>query len=287
VLLLLWQSIGLAGQCVPPGQWLRPGSGEITRLQDILAEADHPAIVLLGEHHENTSHHQWQLSVIKALQQSGSRIAVALEMLPGVAQAGLDQWLEGAPGQQRFLELTRWKAHWQYDVQLYFPILEYAHRQRIPLYGINLSRALLQRISVDGWESVPESAREGISQPAPPSRDYLYQLAESFRRHMPPDKQQFSDEDKAGFSRFVQVQQLWDRAMADGIAAARKQHPDWLIVALMGSGHMMNGHGVPYQLAAQGLQRPVVLVPWDEHLDCGLLKEGFADAVYGATETPE
>jgi len=40
------------------------------------------------------------------------------------------------------------------------------------------------------------------------------------------------------FARFVGAQQTWDRAMAEALAAARKQHPDSLVVGILGRGHL-------------------------------------------------
>jgi len=69
---------------------------------------------------------------------------------------------------------------------------------------------------------------------------------------------------------------LWDRAMASGIASSVAERQ---VVALMGSGHLRFGHGVPHQLRNLGVQRIYSLIPWDAEEDCTDLREGFADAV--------
>jgi S1-C subfamily serine protease len=49
----------------------------------------------------------------------------------------------------------------------------------------------------------------------------------------------------------------------------------------MGSGHLRDGFGVPYQLASLGVQDVAVLLPWDREDSCSELTPGLADAVFG------
>jgi membrane-associated protease RseP (regulator of RpoE activity) len=81
--------------------------------------------------------------------------------------------------------------------------------------------------------------------------------------------------------RFVESQQVWDRAMAQGIADARARDPQALVVGIMGSGHVLDGHGVPHQLRDLGVKDVVAFVPWDRGEDCSRLVVGLADAVFG------
>ena len=84
--------------------------------------------------------------------------------------------------------------------------------------------------------------------------------------------------DPAAFERFVRGQLVWDRAMAEAIAAAHAREPRALIVGLLGRGHIEHGHGVPYQLAALGLADVATALPWqtDEPYSAGV-----ADFVFG------
>ena len=83
------------------------------------------------------------------------------------------------------------------------------------------------------------------------------------------------------FRRFVESQQIWDRAMAEALAAAAKQPGAPLAVGLMGSRHIIHGHGVPHQLKDLGESELATLVPWDRSADCKDLVAGYADAVFG------
>ena len=65
----------------------------------------------------------------------------------------------------------------------------------------------------------------------------------------------------AGFKRFVEAQQTWDRAFAESLAGARRKYPNATIVAVLGSGHVMHGYGAAHQLKDLGIQNVVSLIP--------------------------
>mgnify|MGYP002525830815 FL=1 len=52
------------------------------------------------------------------------------------------------------------------------------------------------------------------------------------------------------------------------------------MVGIIGNGHLENGWGVPFQLAALGVADVTVLLPWDRGRDCDDLSGGLADAVF-------
>ena len=78
--------------------------------------------------------------------------------------------------------------------------------------------------------------------------------------------------------RFIDAQLLWDRAMAEALAAQRTREPARPVVALMGAGHLENREGVPHQLEALGVPHSLVLIPVEEA--CEALGAGYADAIY-------
>jgi len=267
-----------ASQCVPEGQWLLPRTGHILNQHEFTDQLPRQGVVLLGEHHANAAHHKWQLEIIKSLHQNQPNMALGLEMFPRRIQPILDQWIDGDIDKYEFRELSEWDTIWSFNFDDYFPIFDYAQKNQIRLIALNVSRKLLERVRESGWHRVPQSDREGVGNPARPSRAYAKELAVSFKRHQPPSR----TIDKVGFKRFVQKQLLWDRAMAEGIADTYQQTPNQLVVGLMGSWHIIGGHGVPYQLADLGIKQTVNLIPWDDNLDCDSIDRQFADAIYGS-----
>jgi uncharacterized iron-regulated protein len=278
----------LQGRCVVPGTWLRIADKKVVSNGDILHYMSTQRVVLLGEHHDNPDHHRWQLQVIAGLYALRQNLVIGFEMFPQEVQPVLDKWIAGKLSEAEFLSQSNWYGNWSFDPALYMPLLHFARLNRIPLIALNVNRSLSNEVQAQGWAAIPQEQRQGITNPAPPERAYLEMLASSFVQHHPGLKgheaktlEQFSAEEKQVFKRFVEGQQLWDRAMAQGLAdmAARDNAP--LVVGIMGSGHMMDGFGVPHQLSALGIKETASFVPWDEQMSCEDLVPEFAYAVFG------
>lgn len=262
--------------CIPDNQWFVPKTGGLYSFQDYLAHIPSQGIVLLGEHHENSAHHRWQLAMLTALHKKQPQMAIGLEMFPRYLQNVLDDWINNKISKADFLRQTQWDKIWAYNFNDYLPLLNFARDKQIPLIAINIQKSLLKMAREVGWKNIPDNHRQGITNPATPSKHYLRQLAVSFRRHFEPSVKI----DKQAFSRFVEQQLLWDRAMAQGLASKKTAFP--LIVGILGSWHIINGFGVPHQLKDLGQSDIVAYVPWDEHLDCSRISDQFSDAIFGS-----
>ncbi len=249
--------------------------------------AGRPA-VLLGERHDSAAHHQWQLATLQALLARSPSLSLGLEMVPRRLQPVLDRWVAGELEERAFLEALDWSAIWGYDANLYLPILRFARDRRVPLLALNVDRQLVRRVRAEGLAAVPASEREGVGPPAPASAAYRAQLHRLWQHHpfVPDSGQGRPGLEDPSFVRFVESQQLWDRAMAEAIAERRRRHPGAPVVGLIGHGHLAGGHGVPHQLRALGLGEAAWLLPWDAGLDCDLLQPGLATAVFGVVSPP-
>lgn len=279
----------IAQTCVAESVWTSPATGKSLSRRELVAQFAPKSVVLLGEYHDNVMHHAWQVDMLSALAAQRERIMIGMEMLPRSSQPALDAWVTGAIDEAEFLTQSRWQEYWKFDPALYWPILRFARLNKIPVVALNVDRALLDAVKKQGWENIPAEQRNGITDPAQPAQDYLQMLAQSFSQHgAHPNGQEPApavDSTRVlqdpNFKRFVQAQQLWDRGMAQAMATALQAHPDTLMIGVMGSGHLMDRHGVPLQLADLGVKNVAVLLPWDESLDCDMLTPQFADAVFG------
>ena len=276
--------------CVPPGAWVEPtAAGPRTLAADDLLDrlARRPA-VLLGERHDSAAHHQWQLATLAALQTRRPDLSLGLEMVPRRLQPVLDRWVAGELEERAFLEALDWPAIWGYDAELYLPILRFARDRRVQLLALNVERLMVRRVRAEGLAAVPAGEREGVGRPAPASRAYQVQLHRLWQHHpfVPNSGQRRPGLEDPSFVRFVESQQLWDRAMAEAIADRHRRHPGAPVVALIGHGHLAGGHGVPHQLLALGLGEAAWLLPWDAGLDCAVLQPGLATAVFGVVSPP-
>jgi len=288
---------GVPSACVAPGQWVASQSGGVAvqAASQVLVEFAKRQVVLLGEAHEDPEHHRWQLHTIAGLHALRPRMVLGFEMFPRRLQPVLDDWVIGRLGDAEFLTRSEWQRVWGYDPNLYLPIFHFARMHRIPMLALNVERQLVTRVGDEGWASIPGGEREGITDPAPADRDYAVRLYESYLDHQPHGghrsaqrKQPSEDElTEPKFRRFVEAMQVWDRAMAQGIAEKLRGDDPPLVVAIMGSGHVRNGDGVPRQLRDLGVTRIAVALPWNLSDSCAALVPGVADVVFGVEDRPQ
>jgi len=266
-----------AQQCIPDGKWLLPVSSKTVDPDNYLPQLYKEKVILLGEHHANAGHHLWQLDLLKKLHANNPNMLIGLEMFPRRMQPLLDKWVNKTIDQAGFVEKSEWDKIWAFDFNHYLPLFAFARDNQIPLVGINVDKSLLKMTGKHGWDNIPEKHRLGISDPEKPSEPYVRELAISFQGHY-TDPSRIS---KKAFLRFVQQQLLWDRAMAEALATTRKNNQDKQIIGIVGSWHIINGHGIPHQLKSLGVKEMLTLVPWDEHLSCDSVNPKFADAIFG------
>ena len=273
---MLWSAAN-----TPAARWVVPATRRERPESEVIRDAARSRIVLLGELHDRADHHRWQLQTVSALA-ARRPVVLGFEMFPRRTQAVLDRWVAGELDSGTLLRESDWQGVWGFPAPLYLPLFEFARLNRAPMRALNVDRALVSRVGREGWAAVPVGAREGVSDPAPPTSAYRTMLAEAMAAHggeaAPSD---------AGMQRFVEAQLTWDRALAEGLVAAARAYPDALIVGIMGTGHLEHGYGVPHQLSALGERNVTVLLPWDVDRDCTRLTPDLADAVFGIVPAVE
>jgi hypothetical protein len=225
-------------------------------------------------------------------------MVLGFEMFPRRAQPVLDRWVAGALNREAFLEEVEWSTVWGYDSALYMPLFDFARMHRLPMVALNVDRALVSRVSEEGWPAIPAADRQGLGDPAPAGPGYLERLGRVYAVHLEtaakvpdakvsdaPREETLPDPDDPGFLRFVAAQLTWDRAMAEALATARNSADAPLVVGIVGRGHAEYGDGIPHQLVDLGVGDTAVLLPWDSDRPCEELapKGGpaVAEAVFG------
>lgn len=275
-----------AATCVPPARWvsLLPGGTRQEPADTLLARMAQRPVVLLGEGHDIPEHHRWQLHTLAALHGRQPRMVMAFEMFPRAVQPALDRWVRGELSEAEFLRATDWARNWGYDAQMYLPLFHFARMHRIPMLAVNVDRDFSRAVGEKGYDALPPEKRADVGRPAPALQAYEDFLFASFAQHGSGDN---ARRDDPAFRRFLETQLVWDRAMAERIAAARARDPQAVVVGIMGTGHLMNGWGVPHQLRDLGVRDPAVLLPWEPENDCRRLQAGHADAVFGLAAREE
>ncbi|NQU59281.1 MAG: ChaN family lipoprotein [Rhodospirillales bacterium] len=279
--------------CVAPGRWQSPGDGFEIKQKNLLDEMAKRPVVMLGEAHTSGEHHRWQLHTLAALYSRNPNMVLGFEAFPRAVQPILDRWIRGELSEQKLIELSRWNDVWRYDSALYMPLFNFARMHRIPMRALNVERGLIAAISRDGWASIEAAQRAGLGDPLAPSKAYRESLTKVFAMHGDEDGKgketpALSQADELRLTRFIEVQTIWDRAMAEAIAQVRTAGGKPLVVAIVGRGHVEYGFGIPHQLTDLGINNAAVLLPWDKGLACEQLKTdgglSVADAVFGVDE---
>lgn len=264
--------------CADAGQWVAPGSGRIPA-REVLSSAAEQSVVLLGESHDSADDHRWQLQTIAALAALRGKVVLGFEMFPRRVQPALDRWVAGELGEKEFLAAADWDRVWGYEAPLYMPLFHFARLNRIPMIALNVEHSFPQAVGARGFDAVPPEKREGVSAAAPASEAYMKRLFSIYRKH--PDKGKSPTRSDPAFLRFVQSQLVWDRAFAQAIAERIRRDPAALVIAIMGSGHIMHGDGVPHQLESLGVTDVASLLPWEANTECHEFSPGLATAVFG------
>ena len=267
--------------CAPAASWVVPAGKKATSTE-IIARAAKQSVVLLGETHDNLEHHRWQLQMLAALHAVRPDMVIGFEMFPRRVQKALDRWVAGELSETEFLAAADWDAVWNTEASYYLPLFHFARMNRIPMLALNIDTRLRREISAKGFDGVAESEREGVTRPAAPNIAYLDYLLPIYREHEREGKKKSeTSRDDPDFRRFVESQQLWDRAMAQAIQRALERPGRPLVVGIMGAGHIKHGYGVPHQLKDLKVADVAMLLPWDSGKACGQLVAGIADAVFG------
>lgn len=315
------RAVRLAEACRTPGIWIDAPSGSAASRNQFLDGLAAKPLVLLGEFHDSAEHHRWQLHTLAALHSRAPQMVIGFEMFPRHVQPVLDRWVKGELPEKAFLEAVEWQQVWGFDAALYMPLFDFARMHKIPMVALNVDRSLITRVAAEGWAAIPEDARRGIGTPVRASSAYRQSLARVFAmkealKHghgaagggkpeagkpepaKPGEAANVPEPPKLTmgefmqiwarpkFQRFVEAQTVWDRAMAEGLADAKRAHPQALIAGIMGGGHVAHGYGVPYQLAGLGQHGSTVLMPIDAGDDCAKMPPDFADAVF-TVEAPK
>jgi uncharacterized iron-regulated protein len=230
--------------------------GDVVRLKDhavipfdrMVGEASKSRVIIVGETHDNKSHHDLQLKIIRTLYEGGAPLAVGLEMFRAENQELLDKWWRWGMPTEQFEALYR--ENWGIPWPLYRDIFLYTRQKRIPLVGLNVPREIIAKVAREGYGSLTEAERKRL----PPGltctidEEYRALIRKTFTEH--------AHASGRSFEHFCEAQMVWDTAMAIHALDYLDKNPGSRIVILAGSVHAWK-YAIPRQIATM---RPDVTV---------------------------
>ncbi|MBD1845569.1 ChaN family lipoprotein [Cyanobacteria bacterium FACHB-63] len=213
--------------------------------QMVLKQLRQSRVIYLGETHDSEADHRAQLEIIRSLHQQNPKLAIGMEMFQRPFQSGLDSYLAGASTATRLREFTEYDKRWGYSWEFYYPIINFAKENRLPVVALNTPAEVTRKVARQGLESLTAEEKRYI----PPIDEirleperYRDRLQKIFAAHAGKGSSRW-------FNSFFQAQVLWDETMADAIVQFLNKNPDRQIIVLAGQGHIIYGDGIPSRVA--------------------------------------
>lgn len=240
--------------------------------QTVLKQLRQSRVIYLGETHDSEADHRAQLEIIRSLYQQNPKLAIGMEMFQRPFQTGLDSYLTGASTETMLRESTEFDKRWGYSWEFYYPIINFAKTNQLPVIALNTPAEVTRKVARQGLESLTAQEKRYI-----PPIDEIRMEPERYRDRL---QKIFAAHAGKGSSRwfnsFFQAQVLWDETMADAIVQFLQKNPDRQIVVLAGQGHIIYGDGIPSRVDRRipGIkQSKILLNPPAEYLK----ETGIAD----------
>lgn len=227
-----------------------PSGAEIGR-GAFFARIEEADVIYLGEQHGNPYHHASQLEVVRRLVTVGRNPALGFEALSLPQTSDVMNFVSaGTSHASQTGQVARLRSAIAWDEEderwrNYGALLEFARANKLQVAGIDLPRALRQRITRVGMSGLGVVERRQV--PESGFSDVAYEtlmherLNDSHCGHAPPNL----------LSRLYETWVARNDAMALAISDLVKEQPGRPVVVILGWGHVANNMGVFERVAAR------------------------------------
>ena len=215
-----------------------------TRMFDRLAGAGY---LLLGEVHDNTSHHRNQAQVIDYLSSRGLATAVAFEMIDGSQEKFIGDRKFSSADELIGL-LNHVDSGWDYE-NYYRPVFESVIRAGFRILAANIDRDRLIDIVMQHGADIPDQTSHILSRTR-----FTPELELEMQKDIIESHCDMLDSEQA--LPMVQAQRIRDATMASSLSGSKSD----LSVLIAGNGHVRRDSGVPKYILAQDKEASVVAV---------------------------
>lgn len=250
---LQWDGEAPYAPIEPPklGDILHTATGHYVSRQQLFSSLGHYPLVYVGEVHDNPASHRLQLDILKALlARYPGQMALGMEMFNTEQQPALDRWIAGELSEKEFLRESRWYDNWGGDFELYRKLLEFSRDQKIPVIGLNVTKALGRKVSMTALDQLDSEVSERL-----PEMD----MNDPYQRRM---VEAIFGAHGAGASlleSFQRRQTLWDETMAESVSGYMQENQGRRMLVVAGGWHVNYGFGIPRRVHRR-LPLPYVLV---------------------------
>lgn len=230
-----------------PGGVIHSGS-EVVTVDDMIDALSQVEIVFIGEKHDDSFAHNWELFIWQAL--GSDHRALALEMFETDVQSVLDAYLAGEISEEEFLAESRPWGNYAAD---YAPMVEYAKQSGFRVIAANVPRTYAAMVARGGFAAVVEEP--GFEELLVDSSNTLYR--EMFLATMEAIGDQMHGMPVAP-ENLYRAQLLKDVVMARSILGDK-------VVFVCGSFHSDYHSGIPDQISSDSYLTVTVLGEGEEY----------------------
>ena len=211
-------------------------------LADDLARRD---VVFLGELHDNSDGHRFQLDLLKALHERRPDLVLSMEMFERDVQGIMDDYLRGRIDEKKFLAHSR---PWPNYKPHYRPLVEFAREHGLDVIAANVPRPLASLMASKGPDAIRGKPYVARRSSAPADRYW-----EEFKAAMSHHPHGGGEGGEEMVKRMYLAQCLKDDTMAESIddylSLHRSRQP--LVVHVTGKFHSDYGLGTVVRLLAR------------------------------------
>jgi len=204
---------------------------------ELISQLRQSELVLIGEKHDNSDHHQLESRLIKALTQGQKKPAVVFEMLNDKQQPQLDNLSDDASLHTMKARLEWSKHDWPWSD--YGPLFQLTRKNQAPLIAGNISRSAIRSIYKQEPDALSEHRYSTLHGIPDTVRQKVH--SEIYRNHcelMPRET----------LEPMVNVQLARDASMANAMLKHRTEQGAILIA---GGFHVRKDLSVPLHLSAR------------------------------------
>jgi uncharacterized iron-regulated protein len=219
--------------------------------QELWQTIEKADVVYVGETHDDSAHHQYELELIRGLLNRKMKFAIGWEMFDETQQETMDLWASHMISLPVMLAKTDFQRHWGVYSPVYQQILQVAERANVPCLPLNAPPELVQKIARGESLTAEQKAMipTGFIVTRKGYRNFLAMMGD----HPGMNK---SDE-----RRFFDAQNVWDETMASRILEFKSRHPTTRLVVFTGRGHVSDGQGIPFYVSQKAALKQIILLP--------------------------
>jgi uncharacterized iron-regulated protein len=223
--------------------------------KELVTNFEPGSVVIISEIHDNTQHHQNQITLLKALAdrdnfarpQKPTTLSLGMEFFEYPIQPLLNQFLQNQITEPDFLKAIQWGSQdfGQYRQQVLTP----------PQHGgttlaLNAPKILTRHVSLQGLKNLPNDLQKLMPPQFALGNDlYFERFKGVMSSHVPPEK----------LKHYFASQSIWDDTMAWKATDYIQNNPEQILVMIVGDFHVSYGGGLPDRLRAR-TQAPIYTI---------------------------